>query len=291
MIAYSRSPAVTTHSRSLTELGLAALALLAGGIIPILALLVAATAGLFAPPLRPEQMAMMPKDMPQMMLSRIMWPDQVAMATAMPEKLMAMLAGMMGAQPVMAGFTTYVLLPALVVLVLVYFFARQHHPELANCILAGLAAGVVATVALDAVRLMGFWLRWFPANLPPMFGMLILGPQSSPGQGEFVGYLYHFLNGASFGLLYTLIVGRGRLSWAIGWGVVIWLLMMISPPLLLMGVGPFGVNFGPGLVVTAFVAHVAFGVALGWLVERWACAAGPVLAERAPWLHLNPATR
>ncbi|MBI4506913.1 MAG: hypothetical protein HY691_15380 [Chloroflexi bacterium] len=282
---------MTAQRRSSGELWLGLVALVAGGAFPVLALLVAATAGLLAPPLRPEQMAMMPKEMPQMMLSRIMWPDQVAMATAMPEKLMAMLGGMMAAQPVMAGLTAYVLLPSLVVLGVVYFYARAHYRGLANCILAGLAAGAVATVALDAVRLTGFSRRWMPANLPPTFGMLILGPQSSPAQAELVGYLYHFLNGASFGLIFTLAVGRGRLAWGIGWGVVIWLLMMVTPPLLLMGVGPFGVNFGPGLVATTFTAHVAYGAALSLLAQRWACAEGPALATRTTGLRLGVEAR
>jgi hypothetical protein len=236
-------------------------------------------------------MAMMPDEMPRMMLSRIMWPDQVAMAVAMPDKLMGMLGGMMAAQPVMAAYTTYILLPALVILGITYVYARARYPGLANCIWAGLAAGAVATLALDAVRLAGFGLRWMPANLPPMFGMLILGPQSNPAQAEVVGYLYHFLNGASFGLIYTLAVGRGYVAWGIGWGVVIWLLLMITPPLLMMGVGPFGVNFGPGLVVTTFTAHVALGAALGWLARRWACTDGPVLAESTVGLRLSPQAR
>jgi len=281
---------MNTMRRSPGEFWLAALALLAGGVAPVLALLVATTVGLLAPPLRPEQMAMMPEEMPRMMLSRIMWPDQVAMAVAMPDQLMGMLGAMMAAQPVMAAYTTYILLPALVILGITYFYARARYPGLANCIWVGLAAGVIATAALDAVRLTGFGLRWMPANLPPMFGMLILGPQSNPAQAEFVGYLYHFLNGASFGLMYTLAVGRGRVAWGIGWGVVIWLLMMITPPMLMMGVGPFGVNFGPGLVVTTFTAHVAFGAALGWLARRWACASGPVLAESTVGLRLSAQT-
>lgn len=56
-----------------------------------------------------------------------------------------------------------------------------------------------------------------------------------------------------------------------------------------MGVGPFGVSFGPGLVVTTFVAHVVYGAALGWLAGRWACARGPVLAERTIGLRMNGA--
>ncbi|MBI2939198.1 MAG: hypothetical protein HYY04_02070 [Chloroflexi bacterium] len=275
------------HRRSPAELWLSVLALLAGGIVPVFALLVAATIGLFAPPIGPEQMAMMPKDMPQMMLSRIMWPDQVAMAMAMPGNLMAMLGGMMAAQPAMAGYTTYVLLPALVILGVVYLYARANHPGLANCILAGLAAGAVASIGLDVVRLTGFSLRWMPANLPPMFGMLILGPMSSPVQAGIVGYLYHFLNGASFGLIYALAVGRGRLSWGIGWGIVIWLLMMVTPPVLMMGVGPFGINFGPGLVVTTLIAHIVYGAALGWLAERWVCVEGPLLADQTVGLRLS----
>jgi len=265
--------------RSTGEIALTVVALVAGGVVPVLVLLTAALVGLLAPA-GPAQMQMMPKDMPQMMLSRIMWPDQVGMAMAMPDKLMLMLGGMMAAQPVMAGLATYLLVPGIVVLAGAYFYARGHYPGLANCIVAGLAAGTVATLALDAVRLTGFSLRGMPANLPEMFGMLILGPQAGVTETRLVGHLYHFVNGASFGLLYTLTLGRGGVWWGIGWGLVIWVLMMTTPPLLMMGVGAFGVNFGLGIVATSFPAHVVYGAVLGWLAQRWTCDYGPCLVQR-----------
>lgn len=76
-----------------------------------------------------------------------------------------------------------------------------------------------------------------------------------------------------------------------GWGIVVWLLMMITPPLLIMGVGPFGVYFGLGLVVTTFTAHVVYGAVLGWLAERWACINGPALAGGIPGLRLSALAR
>lgn len=280
-----------TRRRSPAELALTVVAFLAAATFP-LALVASAAAGMLAP-LRPESMAMMPKDMPQMMLSRVMWPDQVQMALSMPDQLMLMLRRMMAAQPVMAGLSLYVLLPALAVLVAVYVYARERHPGLANCMLAGAAAGTIATIPCDWARLMGWSLRWMPANPPPMFGMLILGPQASAGQDLVVGYIYHLLNGASFGLLYTLVVGRGRVLWAMAWGLIIGVLMMVTPPMLMMGMKPFGIGYTPGYAVTILVAHIfGFGLVLGWLVRRWACAEEPALAElveRTLRLHLSAA--
>jgi hypothetical protein len=273
------------------ELALTVVAFVAAATSP-LALVLSATAGMLAP-LPPASMATMPKDMPQMMLSQVMWPDQVQMALSMPDQTMLMLRRMMAAQPVMAGLSLYVLIPALVVLVAVYLYARGRHPGLANCMLAGAAAGTVATVACDWVRLLGWSLRWMPANPPPMFGMLILGPQASPREALVVGYIYHFLNGASFGLLYTLVVGRGRVLWAMAWGLIIGVLMMVTPPMLMMGMRPFGIGYTPGYAVTILVAHIfGFGLVLGWLVQRWACDEEPALgelAERTLGLHFSAA--
>jgi hypothetical protein len=201
---------------------------------------------------------------------------------------MAMMGGMMAAQPVMRGYTLYVLIPALVILAIVTLVSLGRYPALANRILVGIVAGVAGTVALDVVRLAGFAIHWMPANLPTMFGMLILGEQATRQQMELVGYVYHFLNGIGFALLYTLVLGRGRWEWGVVWGLIIWLLMMVTPPMLMMGVGPFGVNFGPGLAVATFFAHVAFGAVLGIVAQRWVRERGTVFAELSGQFGLAP---
>ncbi len=44
------------------------------------------------------------------------------------------------------------------------------------------------------------------------------------------GYLWHVINGVSFGVLYALLVGQGNWILAIGWGVFVWLAMMVAMP-------------------------------------------------------------
>jgi hypothetical protein len=41
---------------------------------------------------------------------------------------------------------------------------------------------------------------------------------------------------------------------------------MMSPAVVAMGVGHFGVNFGWGFPLTVTLAHLAFGSLLGWVI-------------------------
>jgi hypothetical protein len=116
----------------------------------------------------------------------------------------------------------------------------------------------------------GVGLKTLPADMPTMFGKLIFGTDSVTAVILIVGYLYHFLNGASFGLVYTVLAGKVAWYWGIVWGLIIEVLMMTTPPMLLMGVGPFGVNTGaPWYFLTTLAAHIAFGAVLGLLAERF----------------------
>jgi hypothetical protein len=64
--------------------------------------------------------------------------------------------------------------------------------------------------------------------------------------------------------------------------------MMTLPPVPMMA-GPFGIyGFWPGLFIASFIAHVAFGVILGVLAERWVRDQGTIfslLTERPPSLE------
>src|SRR5260370_8804552 len=77
--------------------------------------------------------------------------------------------------------------------------------SLARTSTIGLGAGAVATVALEAIRLPGFWLGFMPGNLPRLMGVLFLDQfAAGPTLGSAVaGWAYHFWNGASFGLIYV----------------------------------------------------------------------------------------
>jgi hypothetical protein len=134
----------------------------------------------------------------------------------------------------------------------------------------GLAAGAVATLALEAVRLPGFWLGFMPGNLPRLMGVLLLN-QFATGPtlaSDVAGWAYHFWNGASFGLIYVLVFGTCR-RWAGAlYGMLLGLGFMLSPVVSALGVGFLGLEFSKGFPVTVTLAHAAFGGVLGWLSAR-----------------------
>jgi hypothetical protein len=126
-------------------------------------------------------------------------------------------------------------------------------------------------VALEAVRLPGFWLGFMPGNLPRLMGVLLLN-QFATGPtlaSDIAGWAYHFWNGASFGLIYVLVLGTCRRWVAAIYGVLLGLGFMLSPVVSALGVGFLGLDFSKGFPVTVTLAHAAFGTVLGWLSARW----------------------
>jgi len=190
-----------------------------------------------------------------------------------------MMAMMMSINEVMQSYMPFLLL-ALPVFVMVVAFNYRTYPRLFNRAITGLWAGAVASIALDAIRYpIGVGLHTLPGDMPTMFGKFILGQDEVTGGLLLVGYLYHYLNGAAFGIVYTLIAGKVRWYWGVVWGLIIEVLMMVTPPMLLMGVGPFGINTGaPWYFLTTLAAHIAFGAVLGLLAERFVRERGTIFA-------------
>ena len=51
--------------------------------------------------------------------------------------------------------------------------------------------------------------------------------------------------------------------------VLIRLIMMVSPPFLMMGNTPFGLNHGPLTAVMTPLAHLVYGTVFALLLRRW----------------------
>ena len=147
--------------------------------------------------------------------------------------------------------------------------------ELAASICRGALAGALATIALEAVRYSGFRMGFMPGNLPELMGVLLfdrfaLGPTTASTLG---GFIYHFWNGACFGIVFALV--RFQLSnwWAIPYGVAVGVGFLVSPVVQGLGVGLFGVDFGWHFAATVLAAHLAFGAAMASLLGKsWALA-------------------
>lgn len=179
-------------------------------------------------------------------------------------------------------YVPLVLGPALAILLIVALYSRRRYRWLYERIVIGLGAGAIATVALDFFRELGVIHGWLPTDTSILFGKMIAGPTASLTAILVTGFIYHFLNGANFGIFYTLVVGKARWYWAIVWGLVVELGMMTLPP---MGplAGPFGSKTGrPALFLITLVAHIAFGLVLGLLTQHWLRYRGSIIKVLSP---------
>ncbi len=182
--------------------------------------------------------------------------------------------------PGMPGMPTLVrwaLLPSALLLLVVWAIASlAGYGRLANRIWTGLWVGAVATAALDVPRLLDFKLNLLSANLPRMFGVLILNTMSTGPTplSDLVGYVYHYWISASLGLTYALLIGRTRWWGGLIWGLIIEVGMMTTPPMVIaMDTGYFGLKLGHGILNGVFIGslipHIVYGAVLGLLLERY----------------------
>ncbi|VAX15459.1 hypothetical protein MNBD_IGNAVI01-429 [hydrothermal vent metagenome] len=164
------------------------------------------------------------------------------------------------------------LFPSIVVVIAItvlgYFIGMK---ELSNQIIIGLVAGLIGTIGLEVFRIAGFNLGWMPGDLPKLMGVLLLdqfalGPDTT---SNIAGWSYHFWNGAAFGIIYSILFGKGKVWLGSVYGFIMGVFFMISPVVIALGVGYFGVDFGIGFPVTVTLAHLAYGTLLGMFVYRW----------------------
>ncbi|MCL6646634.1 MAG: hypothetical protein K6U88_17045 [Dehalococcoidia bacterium] len=91
------------------------------------------------------------------------------------------------------------------------------------------------------------------------------------GAADFVGYAYHYWNGASFAVLYALVFGRT--PW---WGPLLYALLFIETGMLIF----MQAAMPPltwGVVLVSLLAHVVYGVVLGVLFARFLRDRGSIL--------------
>ncbi len=183
--------------------------------------------------------------------------------------------------PEMPELARYALLPSLVLLGTLWLLGFwQRLMRLTNCIWVGIWIGAAATGVLDAIRFTGFHHDQMPGNMPRMFGVLILDRMAlGPALGsDILGYACHYWVGACFGLTYMLIAGPMHWWGSLVWGLIIEVGMMVTPPMVVArDTGYFGLKFGLGLLVTNFIAHMAYRIVLGMLGERFVAHQGSVL--------------
>jgi len=190
----------------------------------------------------------------------------------------------------MQSFTFAILIPATAALILLAIFDRvRGEGMLWRGVVIGAIAGFVAACAYDVFRLPFVvaandqvgpeWLRLPLFKVFPRFGAMILGQplDATTTDSQFtlaahlLGWVYHFSNGITFGVMYVALVGdasRRSWLWAVLFATGLELAMLLTPY-----TSFFGIHMTTRFVIVTIAAHAIFGIALGlaakWLADRW----------------------
>lgn len=182
---------------------------------------------------------------------------------------LAVLAHSYDALP-MSFTVPFVVLPAGIVLAGAILLGQGRVGRLhaySRALMVGAVVGLFATLLYDAVRPLITWLmgaRYDPYRAMPIFGQLMTGLPGQDARSLAAGWIYHFWNGISFGMVYSLLRPRGGLLTGLAWGLALQALMMAAYPSLLQARLD-----DPAFMATGIVGHSLWGAALGYGVARW----------------------
>jgi len=183
----------------------------------------------------------------------------------------------------MRTFTLVILIPSTVALVVIagldYFRGAG---QVWRGVMIGAVGGLLAAAAYDVFRLpfvvahadaLGpTWMRLPLFKVFPQFGAMILRAPYAPHDGPYtlgeqiVGWIYHFSNGITFGVMYMALIGEARLRswlWAVALAAGLELAMLFTPYTRF-----FGINMTTRFIVVTLLAHLIFGIALGIYTKR-----------------------
>ena len=200
-----------------------------------------------------------------------------------------------------ATYRDVVIIPSIIVIFAIGILSRNKFPRITKRIFVGMSAGAVASFALEAIRIPGYmFAKWLPMDsMISLPGLLLTEKITSLGEIKQVimqsgvamnlyhapldafmaGALWHFWNGATFGIVYALVIGKGKWWYGMIWAFIIEIGMMFAPYLIIMK-GPFGIEHmdGYNIFVITLIAHLAFGAVLGILVQKWKKGSTSILA-------------
>ena len=185
----------------------------------------------------------------------------------------------------MRTFVLFVLIPAMFLLTAMALIDRSKGDRrLFRAILIGSMAGLAAAISYDLFRLpwvVGYanqigpaWLRLPLFRVFPQFGAMILSQPFTPQQpaasyspsAQILGWIYHFSNGMTFGIMYMALIGdtmKRSWLWAIALAAGLELMMLLTPYTTF-----FAIPITALFIAVTLTAHVIFGLTLGRL-SKW----------------------
>ncbi|MDE2327580.1 MAG: hypothetical protein KGK13_06930 [Rhodospirillales bacterium] len=145
--------------------------------------------------------------------------------------------------------------------------------EIAGAFRVAIPAGILGTIALEIIRVIGF--RGFaamPGSMPMLMGVLMTDRfmQGPDLLSNLLGWGDHILvNGVGFAFIYVTMLGRQK--WFVGtlFGLVVGTIFMLGPMMDIIGAGKFGQDYAPiAFPLTVYLAHICFGSTIGVITQN-----------------------
>lgn len=156
---------------------------------------------------------------------------------------------------------------AVVAMIAVSHMGRDERRRLRSVVIAGVGAGLVATICYDVAKTALSQVDPSPYNpfeATRVFGILLLGDSVPEEALQAAGITLHLLNGTAFGVAFTVLFGReGRLSpaaallFGIGWGLFLELFQITLYP------GWLDIRAYREFATISALSHVVYGATLG----------------------------
>lgn len=195
----------------------------------------------------------------------ILWLRVVAGLCAL-SSLGALITHVFGLMP-MVYFLTFFGVPCTVFILALAALARRIDATIfLTSLTIGIAGGFVATLGYDGFRLVIREMHLFDYDgfkAIYIFGGWITGTPETTAAAA-AGWFYHFWNGISFGVFYTLTFGARHWLHGAAYGLVMEAMML--------GLFPFFLQITDqvGFIVVSMSGHLVYGVVLGVIAQRYA---------------------
>ncbi|MGA9815307.1 MAG: hypothetical protein WBQ64_21190 [Terriglobales bacterium] len=141
----------------------------------------------------------------------------------------------------------------------------QMHTIIRQRALVGIGAGLLATFAYDLSRLLLvtiFHYKFWPFDVFPIFGRLLVGANAPRTLQVATGWLYHLTNGSGFGAAYMFLFPRPHILTGLLWAAALELCMVTLYP------GWLGLKALDEFLRASVLGHAAYGIVLGLAAQR-----------------------
>lgn len=162
---------------------------------------------------------------------------------------------------------------AFLIVVGALIYGEYHNRVFVNRFLYGYLGGLIGTAIVHVFMEIGTAMDLMPSMINAL-GNLALGRglQDQPSTLAYItGTAYHYLlNGAAWGAVYALIIGKARWWYGVFYGIGIWAILMVSPVFYALDFPQAAAGRGPLLIILMLIAHLLYGGAIGYTVYRFA---------------------